>query len=287
MIETAFTAIGMCALLAATNARAADLEKIDRHIAREPRYESRSPRYCLLVFGPEAQARVWLVRDGDWLYVDHNGNGDLTEAGKRFSVKPSHGTVLFPYQISEWPLVEIIINEKNWGKLELNELKLHPKFEPADDDERTILECFKKLDGGIRCMLEVTELSPSMHGPHKPLAPKIRQTAGVDTWGSLSFSRRPQEAPILHFDGPLTLDVSMAAPTLERGVEQIDLQIMVGTRGLGQGSFASLAHYHYDADGAVKNIIPENLFPVVEAELPSRSPGGEPVRAKWILRKRC
>src|SRR5262249_38818786 len=44
------------------------------------------PRYCLLVFGPKAEHRVWLVLDGDSLYVDRNGNGDLTEEGKRFAV---------------------------------------------------------------------------------------------------------------------------------------------------------------------------------------------------------
>src|SRR5262249_17986366 len=40
------------------------------------------PAYCLLVFGLEAKTRVWLVLDGDTLYVDRNGNGDLTEEGK-------------------------------------------------------------------------------------------------------------------------------------------------------------------------------------------------------------
>src|ERR1700732_1954245 len=61
---------------------AADLSKIDRTIAKEPKYQSK-PKYCLLVFGPEAKTRVWLVLDGDVLYVDRNGNGDLTEAGER------------------------------------------------------------------------------------------------------------------------------------------------------------------------------------------------------------
>jgi hypothetical protein len=71
-------------LLAAGSApgSAADLSGIDRAIAREPAYKSR-PRYCLLVFGPEAKFRVWLVQDGDTLYVDRNGNGDLTEPGEK------------------------------------------------------------------------------------------------------------------------------------------------------------------------------------------------------------
>ena|SRR6266404_4468310 len=64
-------------------ALAADLSKIDRTIRKEPTYQSKSPKYCLLVFGPDAAARVWLVLDGDVLYVDRKGNGDLTEDGER------------------------------------------------------------------------------------------------------------------------------------------------------------------------------------------------------------
>ena len=45
----------------------------------------------LLVFGPKAEHRSWLVVDGDGieadsgrvLYLDRNGNGDLTEPGDR------------------------------------------------------------------------------------------------------------------------------------------------------------------------------------------------------------
>ena len=69
--------LAVCAL----PAQAADLAKIERTIAKEPRYLGK-PTYCLLVFGPEAKFRNWLVVDGDVLYVNRNGNGDLTEPGK-------------------------------------------------------------------------------------------------------------------------------------------------------------------------------------------------------------
>jgi hypothetical protein len=42
------------------------LSGVDRTLTREPAYRSGS-RYCLLVFGPEAKTRVWLVQDGDIL----------------------------------------------------------------------------------------------------------------------------------------------------------------------------------------------------------------------------
>jgi hypothetical protein len=66
---------------------APDLTKIERTIIKEPAYKAK-PRYCLLVFGTEAKFRVWLVIDGDVLYVDRNGNGDLTEPGEAVARLP-------------------------------------------------------------------------------------------------------------------------------------------------------------------------------------------------------
>lgn len=61
--------------------QASDLDQIDRVLLKEPAYPSKAPKYALLVLGPEARTRIWLVLDGTALYVDRNGNGDLTEAG--------------------------------------------------------------------------------------------------------------------------------------------------------------------------------------------------------------
>src|SRR3954468_9376683 len=73
-------------------AAAADLAKVARVIGKEPAYRSKAPEYCLLVFGPEAAARVWLVVDGDTLYGDLNGNGALPEAGETVQAeKPPEG----------------------------------------------------------------------------------------------------------------------------------------------------------------------------------------------------
>jgi hypothetical protein len=53
---------------------AADLSKIARTIRKEPHYKVK-PKYALLVFGPEAKTRVWIVEDGETLYVDRNADG--------------------------------------------------------------------------------------------------------------------------------------------------------------------------------------------------------------------
>src|SRR6516164_8912787 len=74
----------ICVLLLEGQASAGDLSQIERKIIKEPSYKSK-PKYCLLVFGVDAKARVWLALDGDVLYVDRNGNGDLTEKSERVS----------------------------------------------------------------------------------------------------------------------------------------------------------------------------------------------------------
>src|SRR5262249_10595622 len=61
----------------------------DRTIAKAPPYKTKEPRYCQLVFGPQANHSAWLVIDGEDLYVDRNGNGDLTEDGERVARKPA------------------------------------------------------------------------------------------------------------------------------------------------------------------------------------------------------
>src|SRR5262249_19368038 len=74
----------LAGLLTGFPASAGELSEALRPPVKEPAYQTK-PKYCLLVFGPEAKTRIWLVLDGDVLYVDRNGNGDLTEADKRLT----------------------------------------------------------------------------------------------------------------------------------------------------------------------------------------------------------
>jgi hypothetical protein len=75
-------------------ANGSDLTTVDRTIAKEPVYQTKAPRYGLLVFGPEAKTRIWLVQDGDTLYVDRSGHGDLTQPANKVKATPSDWTDL-------------------------------------------------------------------------------------------------------------------------------------------------------------------------------------------------
>src|SRR4051812_21945315 len=80
------------AVVVTFDGRAAELTAIPRVLTKEPTYQGR-PRYCLLVFGPEAKARIWLVRDERHLYVDRAGTGDLTTPEARAAVDSNHFTI--------------------------------------------------------------------------------------------------------------------------------------------------------------------------------------------------
>lgn len=78
-------------------ANAADLSKVDRTIKKEPAYQGK-PKYCLLAFGPEAKTKIWVVLDGTDVYVDRNGNGDLTDPGERF---PNDGKDFKEFEVTD------------------------------------------------------------------------------------------------------------------------------------------------------------------------------------------
>jgi hypothetical protein len=73
-----------------------DFAKVERKIDKLPQLGP-APRFGLYLFGVDARTRVWAVLDKsdpksdvyDLLYLDRNGNGDLTEPGERLVGKPT------------------------------------------------------------------------------------------------------------------------------------------------------------------------------------------------------
>jgi hypothetical protein len=233
-----------CSLLLvwAWRCSAADLSKIERTIKKEPAYKTK-PRYCLLVFGPEAKTRVWLVFDGDALYVDRNGNGDLTK-GKRVEGQPLS-------DVTNGKLVQIgfffdVAGITKWQGKDAS-LKIMQKL--SDDDYDVVNLC---------------------------VGDKYVQTAVNDESGSLKFARRPQDAPVIYFNGPLSMALR-AKQTLTVAKEPQDFQTMVGTPGVGKGAFAALNI----------DVVPKDVHPVAEFEFPNQRPRGKPIKTKVVLTHRC
>jgi hypothetical protein len=227
---TFITALLLASALAVT-ARATDLTKIDRTIAREPAYQSTSPSYGLLVFGPEARSRAWVVLDGDVLYVDRNCNGDLTEDGERLVIKRKPGAKKKPGAADS---VSVVITDRDGAK--------HPiTFRLTSEGVGLVARC---------------------HGS---------QFVGSTYRDDMPFAARPKDAPVVHLNGPLTLQL-VDPPRQWSPGETMDLVVLFGTPGLGKGSFAYMIHS-----------FPSR--PTAEIHFPARDPGAAPLVVKVPLKE--
>jgi len=233
-----------CAVFWCLTASAGDLAKVDRTIKKEPTYQSKAPKYCLLVFGPQAKTRVWLVLDGDTLYIDRNGNGDLTEKGECIKKKGTLG------QFVGGEVVDVDGKTKHTNVMVMHQTE----------------------DG-----LAFTFVTAMVAGKHMFMA-------GLDSLGALQFADRPQDAPIIHFGGPLQMGLNAkfsASGKLEliRSGKGEELYAWVGTPGLGKGTFAALMH---QVGG-----VPGEVHPVAEIEFANKKANEPPIKAKVILKERC
>ena len=99
---------------------------IDRTILREPEYEIK-PGYCLLVFGPKFETQVWLVADGETIYVDRNANGDLTDDGETLLPQSGSGSGNRHYEKTDLVPADGLQEHTQFtiGCYQTNEKKIH------------------------------------------------------------------------------------------------------------------------------------------------------------------
>ena len=248
-------------------AGAADLSTIDRTIKKEPAYQGK-PKYCLLAFGPEAKAKAWLVLDGDTLFVDRNGNGDLTEPGKAVrSQKAESGSASFEVgALRVGPL-----SHSGFAATVLPLVRWLPSLGEAPEAKALLAR-----DPQARLYhlaLNVEQAGRGGAGTGRRVG---QRTSLDDRSGLLQFADRPRDAPVVHFGGPWSLTV-VGKPALIRGSES-DLPLAFGTPGLGAGTFAFV-----DYEG----VVPARVFPVAAITFPAATPGQKPLQARYVLKERC
>ena len=187
--------------------KAVDLSKIDRSIAKEPVYRSAYQEYCLLAINAEGNALIWVVRDGADMYVDLNGNGDLTEDGEKFVG---------------------VYNADAKGSRKLN-LYIYPSKKVFGTTIRQIqvYSPFGRIGWHLEAQFNVAKHSEYSTRPIQP-------------------SRSTRHAPVVHLNGPISV-VPHLAHELEselrlmtsikytRG-QAYPLMLLVGNMGVGRGA---------------------------------------------------
>jgi hypothetical protein len=111
----------------------------------------------------------------------------------------------------------------------------------------------------------------------RDLPKKIGYIINGDGQGMLLFAAKPQDAPIIHLNGPFTLALQDRKQRLIPG-DKLMLQIGVGPQGVGPGTFAFVLY---------PNTIPNDAYPEAEITFPAKSQGQEPVKKKYTLKQRC
>ena len=242
-------------LFCGTTAGAADLTKVERRLVKEPAYKSGSPRYALLVIGPEARDRVWIVKDGDTLYVDRNGNGDLTDPGEKLTAAKGGS----PEDGYTFVADELNVGGKKHYRLNITVAPL--KAVPAKDPKAVTLRLFANVTV-----------------PHLKAKGQVTMDAGPTALdGPLVMATKPADAPIIHFGGPLAVTFYSSVPTLRRE-RPTECPLVLGTPGLGAGTFAMIAY---------EGVIPESVHPTAEVTYPPVKAGSPPIKKRYELKKRC
>ena len=268
VVVAAFANLALAADPDAQGKHSVDLTKIERKIGKLPPLKSENPLYGLLVFGMDASKRVWLVRDDDVLYVDRNGNGDLTEQGERVAADPKEskpGENVFSFRTGDIPDGPREHKDLHIGWMKVDHLQGMNNFQSL-------------LTGLIQfraCAITVDVEMPDHKGAG--LDGRVQQAALVrDEKGLLVFGSDPERAPIIHFDGPWEVTLS--------GKEQWNVgrrhavYLVVGTPGVGPGTTAMVA---FD------KVIPAGLQPTMQVAYPSASAGEAGSKQSYVLTERC
>jgi hypothetical protein len=234
---------------------------------KEPRYE-KEPRYALLVFGLKREQRVWMVLDGATLYVDRNGNGDLTEPGKRIEPNnPKDGSNRFGGSGSHthFDIFEFSVQVLATGtsKFRLEHWIRAENFTPATDFDKKWHAAWLKL------RWENTTLW-RLEGRGQGQTPVL-------------FMPKPADAQVCTLDGPLTFVVKMPEQqVLQRGEAGCDLAFHIAVigrphRGAEQQFYNPLATKE----------VPEGAYLEVGIEYPAKTANTPPLRRKYLLKQRC
>jgi hypothetical protein len=167
------------------------------------------------------------------LYVDRNCNGDLTEEGNRLIIKrnPKQKKAGKSSAVASVP---VVITDRDGAKHRLT---------------------FRLTSSGVG-------LVARCHGS---------QYVGSTYRDDLVFASRPQDAPIVHLNGPLTLQL-VDPPRQWSPGEKVNLVVLFGTPGLGKGTFA------YMIQGFPSR-------PTAKIQFPTRKPGAAPQVVKVALKE--
>jgi hypothetical protein len=248
--------------------------KIDRTIGKEPVYKSKAPKYGLLVFGPQAKDRIWLVLDGDTLYVDRNGDGDLTDPGEKIEAEKKAGRDPeedgYTFEVGE-----VTVGGRTHKGLSVYSRPLKRYTDGSLGKRADVKAALAKDSKAVVVTVGIDVDVPKIKGAG--VGGRVVFLAGpIDLYGPLQFSDVPGKAPAIRLGPPFEITFYSSRPTLRAGRES-DFVLVVGSPGVGPGTFAMVGY---------EGTIPNDAKPLVELALPVK--GKHPaIDLKTPIKDRC
>jgi hypothetical protein len=217
---------------------------------------------------------VWLVHDGDTLYVDRNGNGDLTEPGEKVAAKQDkHGdpdSQRYQFQVGELALGGRLHKELTVETVPIAQYTDAVKNTP---NAKAAVAADPKA---IAYYLSLNVEKPGFKG--MGVGGRVITIVGPrDPTGTLIFAATPAAAPVIHIDGPLHISCEDERPSLKLDRDN-DFVLIVGAPGHGPGTFAMLAY---------EETIPAKATPRLECVWPGARKSDPPARQLFELKERC
>jgi len=245
-----------------------DLTKVDRTITREPDYQSQ-PHYALLVFGPQAKQRSWLVIDGESVaYIDRNGNGDLTDAEDRVDLDREATDKIKLGGSNAYRAMHVFpLGEIGGTKLSFKLWVRNPDFDASQHD--FYRDKFREWDQKKWVNGSLMRYTKNRAGSQNPLLLTVR----------------PLDAQIAHFGGPVTAALKWGnRQKLEPWPKKFNFDVNLGCHNL---LAKECDHSGFAYTRLSLKEVPRNVQPVARFEYPVRSADGKPVTRELRLDQRC
>jgi hypothetical protein len=199
----------------------------------------------------------------------------LTEAGSAVKGKKREG--VGRDDCYEFEVGELRLGGKTHKGLEvllgpLDAIASNPNLMAIPNVAATVRKDPGAMSGGITLDVECESLRGAGVGGRVSYMLGLFENDGVFRWG-----RKPGEAPVIHLDGPLQVTFYIGKPTWRAGTSD-DTVLVVGTPGVGPGSFAMIKY---------EGTVPEGKHPKLAVTFRPKDPAGKPVKELFELKERC
>ncbi|VTR93160.1 unnamed protein product [Gemmata massiliana] len=240
-----------CALVVGGEVTAVDYDKVERRLTKEPVYQTKKPRYALLLFGKDAKLPVWVVLDGETVFVDRNGDGDLTGEGEKFAKE------------AECKAIEIK-DPDGKTRYTIDRIQTDHSFYTAKvRQERE----GKGVPPGLMAYVSIKG------------AAEYQQYCDI-----VEMRDSPKEAMLAHFHGPLTIAPMTinwklpASTALRKGKNPPEFIANIGTMSEKHGCWVVVR-----TCDEKECAFPAGVRPMAEVEFPAATPEGAPIKKTYTL----